>query len=287
VTNTPTRTATHTPTATITNTPTATTAPNLCDQQSEGGAHAPKSSCTGPEDDFIVVQRKNTPGSLGFRGEGSIRPFDEFRDANDIKITSGQSPHILKNDFTLTAILDDLRTVQLGIPATFIPSLSTADIAGFGACMNDQVCQWGVLPQWTDKDVSPFAPVHLRCSGIQLDGLAHYCRITGGTAQFSRVETRAAYGCIPRQGAMTLYNGETETALPGSCALSAALTVNGADLTGFCAVGSAASQSIDGNCDDATEGWTLGDTRGLSFTSFGIGCSGSISAEVEFSCSGE
>ncbi len=289
VTQTPSRTNTHTPTATITLTPTATTIPNKCQQQSNGGSHTLKGTCTGPEDDFIVLLNKPTPGSTEFAGFGISRPYDEYRDPNDIKIGSSPSPHILKGGFTLISSLDDIRTVLFDIAPTYVPSMTSADLASMGACVNDQPCAWGNLPTWNGDEVAPFSHLRVNCGPFLLDNITHYCRLVDGTAIDSRYETVEPDGCFPRLSSITVFNGSTETAMPANCALSVGLSVNGADGSGICAVSALASRSVSTACDDAVSGWSSYDSVGLTVTGVGAGCTGGISrsAVVSVSCSGE
>ena len=286
-------TPTQTSTDTVTQTPTHTPVPARCVMRSTNGSIALKSSCTLPEDDGFFIFEKPTPGTTEFRGVGAAMPLRRFYDSDDTQITGNPAADSIQIDDTMTASLNGSRGVQFGINSTYLPAYTSADVGGFGACTNDQACSIsavydfiGGLPERDGNPMRPFQSIFVRCGPVNLDGSAYYCTMSGGspTSTATDAETRAAQGCTTVRAAITTFAGSVPSAVPASCALSIALSVNGSDSSGLCAVTSA-DPSAD--CDTAGESWVAGDMRALQVTTFGVGCTGQRTIEAEIACGGE
>lgn len=293
-TNTATRTHTPTQTATytVTQTPTRTPVPAKCVMRAGNGAIALKSSCTLPEDDGMFIFEKPTPGSTDFRGVGAAMPLRRFYDADDAQITGNPAADGVQIDDTLTASLNGARVVQFGINPTFLPSYTSADVGGFGACTNDQDCSISAtydfvdeLPERSGQPMRPFQSVFVRCGPVNLDQTSYYCTMSGGapTSSSDNAETRAAQGCTTVRASLTTFSNGVVSAPPSLCIVAIGLSVNGDDSVSLCALSSNASA----DCDTLGESWAEGDMRALQVGSAGSGCTGQRTIEAEFTCGGE
>lgn len=297
-----TATSTATRTATITNTPTPTPTPALCDSQGETGHRAADSynTCTGPEDEFAVLLVKNTPGGLGYKSDSVPRPFNEYRDANGVRIGAGSGAHILQDDASLTSSLDT-KTIERGISPSWSQTLSAAIINAAGGVAKTIAAEisaaWsftGALPKRNLYEFAPHPPIFIRCNDVPLDEQPYYCTFGGNlSATDDNGQTIAAMGCRVVRSSITLFDGEDRTSLPESCLLAMALIVE--DVVGdtLCAIsGDNASPDDERSaCDpvalsDAQE-WEQDEERGLMFGSSGAGCAGTVDVEAELSCAGE